>query len=127
MALTLRSRITLGDRFPDRAKEAFENYLKPRSVQRCRTIIYVLRETCGDLAIPLLESLLDDKRDCGGTYWVDPEGSGPHYPIRVCDEAAQTIATYSKRLKFHMEGTRENSDRQIEVMRRRIAEMKSSN
>jgi hypothetical protein len=44
----------------------------------------------------------------------------------VCDEAAQTIAMQSKTLKFNVEGTLEDYDRQIEVMRRKIAEMEPS-
>ncbi len=47
----------------------------------------------------------------------------PSLPIRICDEAAATIALHSKSLKVKMEGTHENLDRQIEVMRQRIAEM----
>ena len=39
--------------------------------------------------------------------------------MRVCDEAAQTIAVHSKTLSFDMEGSLEDSDRQIELMRRR--------
>ncbi len=118
--------VALGNRLPDRAQNVFQNYLAPGTVGRCRTVIYALQQTCGDLAIPLLKPLLEDKRSCGQTYSVNPNGNGPHYPLRVCDEAAETIAMHSKTLKFDMKGTPENSDRQIEVMRRRIAEMKPS-
>jgi hypothetical protein len=112
--------LALGNRFPGRAEKAFHNYLKPGTVERRRTVTHVLRETCGDLAIPLLKSLLEDKRAVGEAF--NPQGNGPRYPIRVCDEAAETIAMHSKTLKFDAEGIRENSDRQIEVMRRKIAE-----
>ncbi len=117
--------IALGNRFSSRAENVFQNYLKPGTIQRREDVIYALRETCGDLAIPLLGALLDDKRARGGqTDSVNPAESGPHYPIRVCDEAAETIARHSKTLKFHMEGSREDSDRQIAVMRQKIAAMK---
>ena len=109
--------IALGNRFPDRAEEVFRNFLKPGTIERRRTAVHALEETCGHLVVKLLTPLLDDKRETGGRYSVDL------LPIRVCDEAATTIASHSKTLTFVTEGVHENRDRQIEVMRRKIIEM----
>ena len=88
-------------------------------------MIHALRETCGHLAVRLLTPLLEDKRDFGWSYAVNPKKNEPRLPIRVCDEAAETIAGNSKTLTFVMESSHENLDRQIEVMRRKIGEANS--
>lgn len=118
--------IAVGTRFPDRAETVFQSYLKPGTIDRRRAVVHALRETCGNLAVTLLAPLLEDKRTFGWTYGVNPKENEPRLPIRVCDEAAETIAMHSKELKFVMEGSHENLDRQIEVLRRKIAEMKRS-
>jgi hypothetical protein len=114
--------VALGDRLPERAEGVFQNYLKPGTIERRRPVSLALRETCGHLAVKLLAPLLEDKREFGWNYAVNPKENEPRLPIRVCDEAAETIAMHSKTLKFVMEGSHENLDRQIEVMRRKIAE-----
>jgi len=116
--------IVVGERFPQRAETVFRDYLKPGTVERHRTLIYVLREICGDLAIPLLTPLLDDKRSVGESYSLNAGDGGSRYPIRVCDEAAVTIAECSKIMECDMEGSPADSDRQIAAMRQKIAEMK---
>jgi hypothetical protein len=112
----------VGKRFPDRAEGVFRNFLKPGTVSRCRTVTHVLRHTCVDLAIPLLTPLLDDRR----VAYENQVVAGLRGPILVCDEATETLAMHLKTLKFTREGSRESLDRQIETMRRRIAEMKTS-
>ena len=107
-----------------RPTTVFRDYLKPGTVDCCRTLVYVLRDTCGDLAIPLLTPLLDDHRGVGESYSLNAGERGPHYPIRVCDEAAETIAMCSKIMEFDMGGSPADSDRQIAAMRQKIAERK---
>jgi HEAT repeat protein len=118
--------VALGDRFPERAEGVFQSYLKPGTVQRCWTVVLALRETCGHLAIRLLTPLLEDKRETGEEYNVNPNENQSCLPIRMCDEAAATIAMHSKALKFVMEGSHNHLDEEIKAMRRMIAEMKSS-
>jgi HEAT repeat protein len=108
------------ERFPDRAEVVFRDFLKPGTVSRCRTIISVLRYTRGNLAIPFLAPLLDDRRIAQEADTRDPLRE----PVLVCDEAAETLASHSKALKFAREGSREYLDRQIDAIRHRIAEMK---
>ena len=116
--------IALGNRFPDRAEAVFQSFLKRGTTECDRTMVYVLRETCGFLASRLLTPLLEDKRDFGENYLVNPKENLLRLPTRICDAAAETIAMHSKTLKFVMRGSHENLDRQIEVMQRKIAEMK---
>jgi len=118
--------IALGDRFPARAEGMFQNYLKSGTIERRRAVAFALRKTCGHLAVRLLTPLLEDKRDFGWSYTVRPNEDGPRLPIRVCDEAAETIAINSKSLRFVMEGSHENLDRQIAVMQHKIVEMNKS-
>jgi hypothetical protein len=115
--------IALGNRFPDRAEGVLRNYLKPGTIGRRRVVANALQETCGHLAIKLLAPLLEDKRDTDSRYNIHSGWSGPSLPVRLCDEAAATIAMHSKALRFVMEGSHENLDRQIATMRRQIAEM----
>jgi hypothetical protein len=113
----------IGDRFPERAEGVFRTFLKAGTVSRCRTLAWVLRHTCGDLAIPLLSPLLEDRRVA---YETGQASNGLEEPVLVCDEAAETLAEHSKTLKFVRKGSREQLDRQIDAMRRKIGEMKPS-
>jgi HEAT repeat protein len=112
--------VALGNRFPDRAETEFRNYLKPGTVGRRVAVSCALQQACGNLAVPLLGPLLEDKR-LGGLYTVSSGEGAPPLPLRVCDEAAATIAMHSTTLKFRVDTPREDADRQIEVMRRKIA------
>ena len=85
-----------------------------------------MRETCGDRSVRLLAPLLADKRTTGGVYSVNQDDSEPHLPVRVCDEAAETIAMHSKTLKFVMKGPHEKLDRQIESMLASIGKLNTS-
>jgi hypothetical protein len=119
--------IALGNRFPDRAEAVFQQFLKPGTIECYRTMVYVLRETCGTLASRLLAPRLEDKRDFGENYLVNPKENLLRLQTRICDAAAETIAMHSKTLKFVMQGSHEDLDRQIEVMRRKIAEVNPKN
>ena len=76
-------------------------------------------------AVPeLLAPMLSDKRETNWTYAVVPKEDEPRRQIRVCDEAAETIAMHAKNLEFRMQGEHEDLDRQIEQIRRKIAAAK---
>lgn len=108
-------------RFPDRAEDVFRDFLKPGTVSRFRTAIRVLEYGRDDLAIRLLPPLLDDRRVA---YKTDRIVVGTPQVVLVCDEAAKALATHLKMSKFDKEGPREHLDRQIDTIRRTIAEMK---
>jgi hypothetical protein len=97
--------------------ETFRKYLKPRTLLRCRALCHALRETRPEWAAELLGPLLSDRRDTGWQYGAY---AGQRLPIRVCDEAAQTIALTNPALKFEMRGKHEQLDQQIEAIRRQI-------
>jgi hypothetical protein len=101
--------------------ETFRKYLKPRTVLRCRALCHALRETRPEWAVDLLGPLLSDRRETGWDYGAYAE---QRLPIRVCDEAAETIALTNPALKFELHGQYEQLDRQIDAIRRQIATRK---
>jgi hypothetical protein len=113
--------VALGKRVGPAAKPTFVRYLENASLQRWRSMAQVLRQTQSEWAVELLAPALMDKREFGWTYALAPGNDEPRRPIRVCDEAAETISLSRPDLPFRMEGEHENLDRQIAVIRARIA------
>ena len=112
---TLRAAATL---FPDASRPLFERYLGHGTLPCRRAVIHALANPKATVpwATDFLELLLDDRTDTGWEY-------GPDYdrkPIRVCDEAAQTLTAHVEGATFEMEGETSNLDRQIENIRRRL-------
>ncbi|MDB6024860.1 MAG: hypothetical protein JWM68_1083 [Verrucomicrobiales bacterium] len=113
--------VAFGEKCGTQARPAFERYMTNASLQRCRSMSQVLRKTQGEWSIDLLKRLLNDKRPADGwTYAVIPHQNEPRLPIRICDEAAETISMNFPKLTFKMEGSHEQLDQQIEKMRRQI-------
>jgi hypothetical protein len=104
----------------DQAKPIFVHYLQNASLQRWRTMNQVLRQTQPQWAVELLAPALTDKREFGWDYPLVPGQNEPRRPIRVCDEAAETISMSRPDLKFVMAGEHADLDRQIASMRERI-------
>lgn len=99
------------------AKPIFQKYLDVRSVVHCRATCHALREVRPEWATDLLKPLLADQRETDGwTYAVEPNQNEPRLPIRICDEAAETIATADNSFHFDMHGTHADLDRQIKVI-----------
>ena len=110
--------ITAGKYGGTEAKAVFRKYLDRRSVQHCRSICHALRTVRSEWAAELLAPLLDDRREADGwNYAVDPPQNEPRLPIRICDEAAETIATANNDIKFEMRGSHADLDRQIDAMK----------
>lgn len=64
---------------------------------------------------------MEDSRPAEGwTYAVVPGNNEPRLPIRVCDEAAQTITKNFPTLHFEMTGEHKRLDEQIKTMQRQI-------
>jgi hypothetical protein len=114
--------LTLGKDAGIDAKPTFVKYMQRASLQRCRSMCQVLLKTQGQWSVELLAALLEDKRPAEGwTYAVVPGQNEPRLPIRICDEAAGTIAYNFPKLSFKQAGSHEDLDVQIETMRDRIA------
>ncbi len=112
----------LGELCRTNAKPAFLAYLQTDTLQRRRTMCRVLRETRGEWSIELLAPFLLDTRSANGwTYRVVPGQDEPRQQIRICDEAAETIAQNFRRLGFKMEGDHAQLDKQIAQMRNQIS------
>ncbi len=110
--------VAFGKRGGDDDKVVFKRYLDARTVPRCRTTCHALRDVHGEWASELLGPLLDDTRLAEGWNYATRRGSNePRLPIRICDEAAKTIAMHDPDLSFEMVGTHANLDRQIAVIR----------
>lgn len=101
-------------------KAAFTRYLQNASLQRWRTMAHVLRQVRSQSAVEFLSPALKDKREFGWDYALVPGHNEPRRPIRVCDEAAETISLRQPDLPFKLEGEHEHLDRQIAAMRARI-------
>ena len=114
------SLVALGNRFGDAARPVFQDYLRNASLQRWRSMAMVLRKTRAQWAAELLRPALTDKREFGWSYPVVPGHNEPRRPIRVCDEAAETISLSRTNFHFQMAGEHENLDRQIATMQRDI-------
>ena len=114
--------IKLGELSITNAKPTFLAYMETDTLQRRRTMCHVLRKTRGEWSVELLSSFLNDTRSANGwTYPVTPGQNEPRREIRICDEAAETIAGNFPKLAFKMEGEHANLDKQIERMRNQIA------
>jgi hypothetical protein len=113
--------VALGKHFAAEVRPAFEQYLVTPGVQRRRSMSHALREIQCEWTIDLLVPLLEDKRPAEGwTYSVIPETNEPRLPIRVCDEAAETISLHHSDLPFRLGGTHSDLDRQIKAIQERI-------
>ena len=115
--------VTLGQQFGTEARPAFERYLQNASLQRRRSMCRVLAKVRGEWSIDLLAPLLLDTRPAEGwTYAVVRGQNEPRLPIRICDEAAETISQNFPKLAFEMEGEHAHLDKQIERMQNQIAQ-----
>jgi hypothetical protein len=112
--------VALGQKLGNQAKPIFVHYLQNASLQRWRSMAKVLQETQQRWAAELLLPALTDKREFGWDYSLVPGQNEPRRPIRVCDEAAETISLSRPDLKFVMAGEHADLDRQIAIMRERI-------
>jgi len=116
--------VALGQKLDDSAKPIFVQYLQNAGLQRWRTMAKVLQQTQRQWAVELLLPALTDKREFGWDYALVPGQNEPRRPIRVCDEAAETINLSRPDLKFVMAGEHADLDRQIASMRDRIQQGK---
>lgn len=87
-------------------------------------MIHALRKTGSEWAVELLSPALADKREFGGSYALKPGQDEPRRPLRICDEAAETISLSRPELSFRLAGEHEELDRQIAAMRARIKSSK---
>ena len=109
--------IALGEYGGTEARPLFQEYLATSSVQHCRSVCHALREVRREWAAGLLAPLLSDRREADGwSYAVNPAQNEPRLPIRICDEAAETIAEATRDLSFKMQGTHADLDRQVKVI-----------
>lgn len=115
--------VCLGRQFGTDTRPVFERYMQNASLQRRRSMCKVLASVRGDWSVDLLGPLLEDSRPADGwDYSVIPGQNEPRLPIRICDEAAETIAQNFPKLKFEMAGQHSDLDRQIRKMRDQIAQ-----
>jgi hypothetical protein len=118
--------MALAKRLPERAEAVFQDYLQAGTTDCCWEVMNALQATSGNetLATRLLLRLLNDRRLACPVDFLDPEEKKLRQGMRVCDMAAKTIAGQSQTLTFVLDGSLKERDRQINVMRQRIKEMK---
>ncbi len=101
------------------AAPAIDRYLKGATAQRGHSAAEVLArgKSRGEWCIAILTRLLDDRRPVGGyTYAVHREDQNKRLEIRVCDAAAEALSRHRPELKFTLEGTYQDLDRQIQAI-----------
>jgi hypothetical protein len=117
--------VALGKSGGDESKEVFKDYLTTLTVARRRTMCHVLRQVRREWAAELLAEFLTDRREIGRwTYAVDPDDSERRLPLRICDEAAVTIAAVNEQLEFNIQGSHADMNERIDVLKARVKELK---
>ncbi len=101
----------IGERFPDKAKDIYEDFLSKGSARRAETMCVVLWYG-GPLSAEVLAPLLDDKRKLDGFS----------IPMRVCDLAAQAISHTTDELRFDSDWSLPRKDATILKLKRYCAE-----
>lgn len=114
--------VALGEYDGPGARPIFRKYLDTRTREHALTACLALRRVCPEWAAELLAPLLDDRRELVGlAYRISPAWDAPTLPVRVCDEAAETIALANPDLHFDRHGTHADLDRQIRAMQAALA------
>jgi hypothetical protein len=113
--------LALVEREPKAAKSVCERYVKDASVHRLHTLCHVLREARVPWDADLLVPMLSDKHTWGWTYAKVPGQNEPRAQIRICDEAAITLALNHPSLKFVQAGEHAELDQQIASIREALA------
>jgi hypothetical protein len=114
--------VALVQSVPEQARPIFQNFIRDASSTRCYSICEIFKETHPAWATDLLKPLLQDQRTIPGyTHSASTGDGGNRLPIRVCDSAADTLSQIDSKLKFRMVGTKEELDRQIQVIQRQLA------
>ena len=110
---TLREAVAM---YPDRARSLVELYARHGTLACQRAAIHSLRRPAQPVswAVEYLAPLLEDKTPTGWEYGPDYDRKG----IRVCDEAAQTLVEHLPGIRFELEGTHDDLDRQIARIKR---------
>lgn len=104
--------VGLGNYGGDDARPIFNEFVKTDSMDRRRSLIHALRTTRPEWAVELIGGFLDDRRDSGWSYLNPSDLSEPQLPIRICDEAAETLAGVNG-IQFTISNTYEDRDVQI--------------
>jgi hypothetical protein len=107
-------------------KAVFERYLVGARVEHCHNVCSAFRAVRRPWDLDVLAPLLNDRRPAGWDYPVDPKRSKARLPVRVCDDAAETLTMNHPDLPFKMAGTHADLDRQIEAIRARIGKLSRS-
>lgn len=111
-----------GRRLGPASRPLFDQYLKVATPLRCYSVCQVLQKTNREQSAELLRPFLTDRRPISGYSHVVSKGDNEHsIPIRVCDAAADTLSQNYREFAFDIVGTPQDLDRQIDVVRRRLA------
>jgi hypothetical protein len=114
-----------GERLGAASKPVYLHYMKSSTFRRRVALCSAVRVR-PEWAVEFLAPLLDDKREERMWYQEVAGSDKSRLAIRVCDDAAQAISLSRPDLTFVLHGTHADLDRQIAVMRERIAETPSA-
>jgi hypothetical protein len=114
-----------GERLGAASKPVYLHYMKSSTFRRRVALCSAVRVR-PEWAVEFLTPLLEDKREERMWYQKVAGNDEDRPAIRICDDAAQAISLSRPDLPFVLHGTHENLDRQIAVMKERIAETSSA-
>ncbi len=103
------------ERIPTPAKELVLHYQRGGSALRCYSVCQLFQRVPQAWSSELLSQYLDDKRSVDGYSRNDQ-------PIRVCDEAAETLSRIRRDLAFDTAGSYAELDRRIEDLKQKLKE-----
>ena len=113
------------------AKGVFQQYLADQTVQHCRLACLALRKVQRELGKEiewtkeLIASLLDDRREASWDSNPQSYAGRGSEPRRICDEAAETIASGDKRHWFNSQDTTAERDARIADIKSHIKNPRS--
>lgn len=111
-------------KFPARVESIAElggpDYNVPVRVAICQALGTMRRPG----TLKFLVSLLSDRRPTEQLYRTAKANEMAALPIRVCDEASRAIASAVPECQFHLEGSYEQLNRQILVIKNDLAQMR---
>jgi hypothetical protein len=116
--------LAYGERFGNEAPPVFARFLTHASIEQCEAVVNALYKFKEPWSVKILSRLLLDKREMTrSTYRVHPhEEDSPTNFVRVCDNAAEAIHFLRPELTFQLVGDRADLDRQIDAMKKKLAE-----
>lgn len=112
--------LALINKAPKTARDDVTSYLSDRQPNRCLVVCEALRAEKVAWDVDVLAGMLVDKHPSGNEYSTADEKDAPRLPVRLCDEAAVTLAWHHDNITFDFHGDHAALDEQIAEIRKKL-------